>query len=612
MKIFRWENNKLKFFNITLFKISKNKKGVGIYILGICTWLIKNNITRLAERINNNSDFDMKNFDDDISKLITTPTTKLSGFSENKIAYLATELYETGGHTKCIKSLIKSMANDYNQCLFITRLDITNNNAKKEIKAIEKFSKIDGANENYLFFNKQVFLLYNKIVNFGAKTLFVFIHPDDITATAVISLIKKTTNIKIIFFNHASHYPCLGMTFSDLILEGMPSTLKITNEKRHLYNTKIIGLQSLEEGETKYYSKEELTKVREDFRIRENELMTISGGDIYKFFEESSSEYFEMIKELLQNKQNLKHIIMINLDKRHEQIIDNIFSDSEEERKRLIITPLSKDYEKFFQAADLYIDSFPVSSALTQIDLMRLKVASIVKINKEKPEWSFHEYMPPNYPYMFESVEDFKNGIIDLLDNPQKREALINENYNYWLNTYESNCVKQKYIKYMNEILDDIKLENFLNVDYELQMETRNWRNSKNVAKYFKIPYIEENVHKQWLESLKETYPRNIAFMISDNNEYIGVTYFHSINYKSKEADWGIYIYNENKRGQGIGEKALRLSIEYAIQDLHLKKIYLDVLKQNKRAINLYEKIGFKPTNEKDDTFFRYQLEILE
>ena len=611
MKIFRWENNKLKFFNITLFKISKNKKGVGIYILGICTWLIKNNITRLAERINNNSDFDMKNFDDDISKLITTPTTKLSGFSENKIAYLATELYETGGHTKCIKSLIKSMANDYNQCLFITRLDITNNNAKKEIKAIEKFSKIDGANENYLFFNKQVFLLYNKIVNFGAKTLFVFIHPDDITATAVISLIKKTTNIKIIFFNHASHYPCLGMTFSDLILEGMPSTLKITNEKRHLYNTKIIGLQSLEEGETKYYSKEELTKVREDFRIRENELMTISGGDIYKFFEESSSEYFEMIKELLQNKQNLKHIIMINLDKRHEKIIDNIFSYAEEERKRLIITPLSKDYEKFFQAADLYIDSFPVSSALTQIDLMRLKVASIVKINKEKPEWSFHEYMPPNYPYMFESVEDFKNGIIDLLDNPQKREALINENYNYWLNTYESNCVKQKYIKYMNEILDDIKLENFLNVDYELQMETRNWRNSKNVAKYFKIPYIEENVHKQWLDSLQKTQPVNIAYIIKYKNSPIGVTYFHSIDYEKKTCDWGIYIYNESYRGMGIGDKTLKRCINIA-KELEMKYIFLEVLSTNTKAKILYENNGFKLCKTlKNDKFLRYEKELL-
>ena len=611
MNIFRWEDNKLKLFNTTLFKISKNKKGVGIYILGICTWLIRNNITRLAERINNNSDFDMKNFDDDISKLIDAPTTKLNDFSENKIAYLATELYDVGGHTKCIKSLIESFAEDYKQSLFLTRLDSTNNIAKETIKVIGKYSTIDGLNENYLFFYKQVLLLYNKIVLFGAKTLFVFIHPDDITATAVLSLIKRTTNIKIIFFNHASHYPCLGMTFADLILEGMPSTLKITKEKRHLYNTKIIGLQSLKEGETKYYSKEELTKVRENFGIKENELMTISGGAAYKFFEENSSKYFNMIKELLKEKINLKHIIMISLDKKSKTIIDNIFSYAEEERKRLIITPLSKDYEKFFQAADLYIDSFPVSSALTQIDLMRLKVASIVKINKEKPEWSFHEYMPPNYPYMFESVEDFKNGIIDLLDNPQRREALINENYNYWLNTYESNCVKQKYIKYMNEILDDIKLENFLNVDYELQMETRNWRNSKNVAKYFKIPYIEENVHKQWLDSLQKTQPVNIAYIIKYKNSPIGVTYFHSIDYEKKTCDWGIYIYNESYRGMGIGDKTLKRCINIA-KELEMKYIFLEVLSTNTKAKILYENNGFKLCKTlKNDKFLRYEKELL-
>ena len=611
MNIFRWEDNKLKLFNTTLFKISKNKKGVGIYILGICIWQIKNNITKLMQRINKNSDFDMKIFDDEISKLINTPKTKLNNFLENKVAYLATELYDVGGHTKCIKSLIRSLANDYNQCLFLTRLDSTNNNAKEAVKSIEKYSRIDGLNENYLFFYKQVFLLYNKIVNFGAKILFVYIHPDDITSTTIMSLIKKTTNIKIIFFNHASHYPCLGMTLSDLILEGMPSTLKITNEKRHLYNTRLIGLQSLKESETKYYSKEELTKVREDFGIRENELMTISGGAAYKFFEENSSKYFKMIKELLKEKRNLKHIIMINLDKKSKKIIDNIFADAEEEKRRLLIIPLSNNYEKFFQAADLYIDSFPVSSALTQIDLMRLKVASVVKINKEKPEWSFHEYMPTNYPYMFESVEDLKNGVIDLLDNKRRRESLINDNYNYWLNTYESNFVKQKYIKYINEVLDDIQLEDFRNIDYELQMETRNWRNSENVAKYFKIPYIEENVHKQWLDSLQKKQPTNIAYIIKYQNNPIGVTYFHSIDYEKKTCDWGIYIYNESYRGMGIGDKTLKKCTNIA-KELEMKYIFLDVLSTNTKAKILYENNGFKLCKiPKDDKFLRYEKELL-
>ena len=610
MNIFKFENNRFKFCNLTLLRISMKKDVIRIYVLFIPIIKFKNEFSILTNQIKENSNFDMKSFDEKISELITLPQTKLNDFSESKVAYLATELYDVGGHTKCLKSLIQSLENEYNQCLFITRLDSTYNSAKESMHFIEKVSKIYGLNENYLFFNKQVSLLYNQIVNFGAKTLFVFIHPDDITATAVLSLIKRTTNIKIIFFNHASHYPCLGMTFSDLILEGMPSTLKITNEKRHLYNTKIIGLQSLKEGETKYYSKEELTEVRKNFGIKENELMTISGGAAYKFFEDNSSKYFEMIKEILQNKHNLKHIVMINLNKKYKKILDNIFANSEEEKSRLIITPLSSSYEKFFQAADLYIDSFPISSALTQIDLMRLKVATVVKINSEKPEWSFHEYMPHNYSYMFESVEDFKNGIIELLDNPLKRENLINENYNFWLNTYESDCVKKKYIKYINEILDDVKLENFLNIDYELQMETRNWRNSENVSKYFKIPYIEENVHKKWLDSLKDKQPANIAYIIMYKNTPIGVTYFHSIDYEKKFCDWGIYIYNEINRGIGIGNKTLKKCINIA-KELGMKYIFLDVLSNNTKAKTLYENNGFQLcTTSQEDKFLRYEKKI--
>ncbi len=139
----------------------------------------------------------------------------------------------------------------------------------------------------------------------------------------------------------------------------------------------------------------------------------------------------------------------------------------------------------------------------------------------------------------------------------------------------------------------NIELKPFNDIPYELQMETRNWRNSKEVKKYFKISNITVEMHKKWLESLKETNPKNIAFVINKDNRPIGVTYFHSVNYSQKQADWGIYIYNEELRGQGIGEVVLTKCIEYAKEILNLNKLFLDVLKSNHRAIKLYEKLGF-------------------
>lgn len=151
-----------------------------------------------------------------------------------------------------------------------------------------------------------------------------------------------------------------------------------------------------------------------------------------------------------------------------------------------------------------------------------------------------------------------------------------------------------------------ISLISFLNIPYEVQLETRNWRNSEHVAKYFKISHISEEQHKNWLKSLNNNNPTNIAFIISKDDNFIGVTYFHSIDYEKKEADWGIYIYEQNLRGCGIGKIVLEECLQYAKNILNMSFVYLDVLKKNNRAIKLYEKLGFERINSDDKNYFRY------
>lgn len=155
-----------------------------------------------------------------------------------------------------------------------------------------------------------------------------------------------------------------------------------------------------------------------------------------------------------------------------------------------------------------------------------------------------------------------------------------------------------------------IELLNLKDVDYNLQLEVRNWRNCEHVAKYFQIPYLEEAIHKNWLKSLHEENPKNIAFIIKVNNEFVGLSYFLRVNFLLKETEWGIYIYKENLRGLGIGQKIIELNINYARNVLNFKVIRLEVLKNNKNAIRLYKKNGFKFEKEKDDQVLCYKLNL--
>ncbi len=158
----------------------------------------------------------------------------------------------------------------------------------------------------------------------------------------------------------------------------------------------------------------------------------------------------------------------------------------------------------------------------------------------------------------------------------------------------------------------DVKLVSFLDLPFTVQMNTLNWRNNYEITKFFKIKYISPETHRAWLQSLTLDYPSNMAWIIQYNKEFVGVTYFHSINYKNLFCDFGIYIYNTIYQSKGIGKIVLREMINIATNKLYMKTIYLDVSKTNIKAIMLYESMGFKliSSNDTSNNFLRYVLEI--
>ena len=155
----------------------------------------------------------------------------------------------------------------------------------------------------------------------------------------------------------------------------------------------------------------------------------------------------------------------------------------------------------------------------------------------------------------------------------------------------------------------NINLIPFLSLPIELQIETRHWRNSDNVTRFFKIKEISYATHLAWLDSLKEVPPKNIAWVISYDSIFIGATYFHSIDYIRKSCDWGIYIYKDDFQNRGIGKIVLTKSIEQA-KNMKFKTIFLDVMDTNIRAITLYKKFGFFLCSTDNDSFSRYQKNL--
>lgn len=100
------------------------------------------------------------------------------------------------------------------------------------------------------------------------------------------------------------------------------------------------------------------------------------------------------------------------------------------------------------------------------------------------------------------------------------------------------------------------------------------------------IKQLRTELIKQSLATNTEPKRRFIIFK-KDNHKAIGELAFNHLDLHNKSCEI-------DEQGKGYGEEALRGFITYLFKTYKLHRIYLDTLLENKRAQQLYQKIGFK------------------
>lgn len=122
------------------------------------------------------------------------------------------------------------------------------------------------------------------------------------------------------------------------------------------------------------------------------------------------------------------------------------------------------------------------------------------------------------------------------------------------------------------------------------------WRNTESVRKNFIFQEKFTNeMHNYWMDT-EVASGRVIQYIIYeiDTEQPIGSVYLRDIDYKNKKAEFGIFIGEEEKRGNGYGRESATLICEYAFTQLGIHKIMLRVFADNKRAVDSYLAVGFE------------------
>lgn len=121
------------------------------------------------------------------------------------------------------------------------------------------------------------------------------------------------------------------------------------------------------------------------------------------------------------------------------------------------------------------------------------------------------------------------------------------------------------------------------------------WRNTPSVMRnfIFREPFTPE-MHRNWLAT-KVATGRVVQYMIEvkATGRPVGSVYFRDIDPVNHSAEYGIFIGEEDARGQGFGSETARLFTEFGFARLGLHRISLRLLEENLPARRSYEKAGF-------------------
>jgi len=131
-----------------------------------------------------------------------------------------------------------------------------------------------------------------------------------------------------------------------------------------------------------------------------------------------------------------------------------------------------------------------------------------------------------------------------------------------------------------------------LNIKSDISLLAR-WRDA--AQEWFPSQFtVTEEGTKTWLEKQVLKQKDRILFMVEDNNHTpLGHVGLFRFDYHHRFCELDNIVRGEINRLPGAMTLACTTLINWAFKELKLKKIYLSVLSNNDRALNLYTRLGF-------------------
>jgi hypothetical protein len=316
--------------------------------------------------------------------------------------YVASELYDTGGHTPLIGDFIAA-GNSRPAVVLVTDI----NNRTKDIS--HPILARMGINAKQIQVCPQEALigkvewLKSAFAALAPERVFLFNHPHD---SAAVAACGSLSNSELYFVHHVDRWPCFGAFMKGVRhIDLSPFCSACCRKKAHIYENIFIPIPSEDHGCRNF----------DDWRPNENGIVTAAAGNEAKFQTDYIPSYPTTIAALLRAGSR-RHIHIGALSDEYLAKLKSELAEAGISEEKLIYVPRVPSVWRAMAGyrVDLYIGSFPVRGARTSVEVMGSGTPAVW--HQLNVDTLFHDnHMKYPEALTWKSVPDLL-GIVDKID----------------------------------------------------------------------------------------------------------------------------------------------------------------------------------------------------
>ena len=187
--------------------------------------------------------------------------------------------------------------------------------------------------------------------------LILHIHNQDVIP--IIAFASKQRSTPVIFLDHADHMFWLGASVSDIVINLRESGMRLAQERRSIDKNRSILLPTIIEPTQRLLSRAE---AKQQLGLGENSIVLLSIARAIKYATINGISYVDAHIQFLERYENA-FLIIVGSGYR-EDWADTI----QKVHGRIKVFSETKDTAVFYQAADIYVDSFPFVSTTSLLE----------------------------------------------------------------------------------------------------------------------------------------------------------------------------------------------------------------------------------------------------